>query len=835
MSNNYLQYLSSFGSAIKRFVSPDLPGAEPITLQYAKSIVSRERLTQILGFKDYDETRKLVILDDGTNLSVGFMFELKATNSKSVEQSTQAFAELIGRCPEGAFLQFSKLNTPEIADSISKWAHPLTQADNIYSDFFKAKVTHLQDCAKGPSAIVGQDFHPRLQRRFLALRMPFNSQALEKNQVNEFFDAVVNIREEILASLPACGFEGLILNELQFKELVKELLNPHIDRVSETNQSGDIFEDLIDEQTEISFEKAGYIGFQKKGEPVEVAVIPMTLDTLTENLNPMQMYSALEGVLGSEDHISAPYFAYTQIQVISSSTAKEILLPPRNKLKKNLNVNTSQIKAEAPTFYSNQEFNTWLEEQLQKGVQFVRGHTGINLYCHPSEVAERCTQVKQQWRKAGLKLSEEKFIGFPVFASTLPLVYSEGLDPFQGGLQRGACMTAERIAKLLPIGESQSDLGFEKANLLLTTRQAKIQGLDTQGKALLGVGVSVAGKAAVAKELIYEVCARGGQAQVIDFGGAYRRLAKNIEGKVLPLSTENPLNLSPFLTIESIEQIKAQSPMLAQWIFDLLKQPAGSQEAILEVSQAIEAAWLTNKTKTMLADVADILAKSERPATAKLAQELLGFLNKKTGIWFKQKDSAQMIKRNPGTVCVYELSEIVNEPVQRHAALKGILWAMLTNSSETPTLTIVDEADVLLQGEDQEILKPLSSSKSTSTSLVFCNGFEEISKSKALKSFMAQADALMIFQQNGSYTNLLKADNNWEWTDEEIKALARIKSNETFAEFYWKQKGEGQLLRLLLSKTAQLHFTNNGREIARIEQAFKLSGNLRKAYQDLQA
>lgn len=834
MSNNYLQYLSSFGSAVKRFVSPDLPQSEPTTLQYAKSVVSRERLTQILGFKDYDETRNLVVLDDGHCLAAGFLLELNPLAYKSVEESSTAFADLIARCPEGTLLQFSKLNSPEVAGLLGQWGKDRVEKDNIVGDYFSAKIAHLSQAAKGPSAVPGKAVHPRIHRHFLAVRIPFKGAALDKNLVENFFDAVAQIRGDLIESLQPTGFEGRPLIETEFKALIGELLNPHLDSPEDLGplKSGDSFENLIEESTSISFEKEGYIGFADAGCKPEVAVVPLTVDTLTETLSPQQIFQALGSPFEDHWQSSPPYFAYTQVQVMGVETLRNFLFPQRNKLKKSLSANTSQLRAEAGTFYSTQQFEDWFEDQVSKGVHFVRGFTGINLYCPPSEAKERCSEIKKRWRQVGLKLSEEMYIGFPVFALTLPLVYSEGLDPLGSGISRGACMSTKRISNLLPVGPAQPDEKLLNSNLVAINRHGQLRGASTNGKTLMGIGASAAGKSAIAKELIYNKHASGGKVHVLDFGGTYRRIANNLQGTVFALSVESPLNLNPFLQIRSQESLKAKSGKLAQWIHELVLEPVTSQEALLELQDGIEAAWQLKQEKTMLADVAKKLGLSQRPSLKKLAGSLSEFLTKKSGVWFNVEERPA-VSPPDSKLRVYELSQINQDPTQRRAALKGLAWAIGEAETDQDTLTIIEDADILLQGSEKDLVAQLENKKGSTSLMVFCNGFDEISKSQTLMHLLKNADALMIFQQNSQYIDSLKKDPDWEWSNLETQAIANLKANEHCVEFIWKEKDSSCVLCALFSKTAQLHFTNNSREIARIEKSVKSTGNLRITYREL--
>ena len=183
--------------------------------------------------------------------------------------------------------------------------------------------------------------------------------------------------------------------------------------------------------------------------------------------------------------------------------------------------------------------------------------------------------------------------------------------------ERSRRMTTEVLADFLPVfGEWR---GHKEPRLLLQNRSGGLIGFDPFSPTLTNFnqiisGGSGAGKSFLTNLLIAQVLKDDPKVFIIDIGGSYRNLTRQLGGQYIPIGSDSNLSLNPFdLSATSLDAINQKIKFMTSLVELMAKEDAATGLGKLEMSE-IESA------------IKEIMAAQSSPRLSHLREALLKIL-----------------------------------------------------------------------------------------------------------------------------------------------------------------------------------------------------------------
>lgn len=837
MANSFLQYASAAGSFVKRFVSPDAPGEIPIPLSAAYALSSREALSSLLPYKDFDEDNDLVIMDDGINLSVGFMMLISPLMVAGVDAETQ-FEAVINACPADTILQFGRLSTPQIKGFLEKWCNARLEknTNELLIQVANRRKDYMLECAKGPSLIPGSSLHPRMHQWMLSVRVPFKGMYSDKAELKGFIKSMKDLKATIAGALKGTYVDSVVMSKEDCRFILRELLNPHIEpfeRVSNQVNEVPFNQGLIEKNTRITVEQNGTLGFYNgEGTKPEVTVTALTVDSFPRQVYLPTMANTLGDPSSWDERITVPYFAYTTIHVLDAEKAKDSLVAKKAALNKQTMSESQWFRSMMGHLYDRRDMTEALDAETRKGHRLVRVYCGMNLYCNPNEFRAQTEHVKSIWRKSGFRISEEKYITLPVFLASLPLSYNPTMDPPNKGLQRASLMSSLNAASLIHIQGDWKGTSPLKGGPLCVSRQGQIASFDlfqsNTNYNFIVVAASGSGKSFLTNEIVADFLSKGGIARLIDVGRSYYRICEIMGGQNMVFSPDNPVSLNPFSGLTSQIDLDEMMPMikdlLRQMAYPLTPEEETPAWQYAAIEESVINAWKKNGAGTDLSHVYSELMELQDPRAKDVAFQLRPFAQGRYSKWFLGERGISF--NNP--LVVVELEELKQDPQLQALVLTLVIHQitkeMYLSERSIPKLMAVDEAWDLLSGMRTGRFIETTfrrARKYNGVAGIITQSFEDFEKSSAAKAALENAEWQFILHQRAESIEYAAANKRIVSDEQTLNLIRSVKSGIGFSEIFIRSGSGSGLYRFVTDRHTYYTYTSNAKDIVKIE-------NLRK-------
>lgn len=823
------QYLNEVVSWLK----PDSPGEMPVTTSVAKALVSHQRFSDLLTYRDVCEERSLVYLDDGTP-AVGFMLQL-APLLMAGAGAEPALESVLKACPADTVVQYGVLSMPQVGNFLDQWTQARTQKSQhpLLTQMALRRNAFMKLAATGPSLLPATRLHPRQQYFFMSVRVPYKGAAGNEKEFNLFIEDVAELRNAIRGSLKSTRMETLPLGAEEIKFFLREILNPHLtpeERLYRQVGTPFLNRDLLDRNTRITVEKGGRLGFARGDEKPEVVVVPMTVDLFPQETHLELTCRVLGAPEAYDDRIAFPYYAYTTIHVLDREKAKDEMTLKLGILNRQTLSGSEWYRSMMSHLYRRRDHLAALDGLIQKEHRLVRAYNGINLYCHPDEARQAADYVKGLWTQSNFRLETEPHLTLPAFMASLPLQYSPAMDPANKGLQRAQLCSSLNGAALSLVQGDWSGTGPSRGGPLLISRRGQLASLDllktTTNFNFVTIATSGAGKSVFTNEIASDFLAKGGMVRIIDVGRSYMRYCEVNGGVNMVFDPTNPQSLNPLWGIESEEQLNELMPLMQ----DLLRQmayplrPDAPDWEYSLIPKAVEAAWRANGSRTEMRHVYEWLKQHPDPRAKDLADMLASYAIGRLSRWFN--GPRQMSFEGP--LVVLELEELNSDKELRSVvlalAIQAITRELYLADRSIPKLLVIDEAWDLLGG--------VSTGKFIETAFrrirkyngiagIITQSFSDFERTPAAKAALENAAwQFLLFQKPESIAAAIRN----EWIPEggyEEKMLRSVRPGEGFSEVLVRGEAGVGLYRLVLDRHSYYTFTTTATEITAINNLVK--------------
>lgn len=843
--------LSKLMKALTAFVKPDAPGPVPFTVAAALHMTERNSFASLFNYRYFDNESGLCFLDDGDKPAVGFVLAISPLMVAGVDAEPQIEA-VLNAVPPQSVIQFGKLVTPQVEGFINTWAEArLAKNKNpLLRQIAERRRDFLLETASGPSMLPQTRLHPRMMQWYVAVRTPYLGDVTDQGEMNAFLKQILDVRGTVQGALKAAMMNSELLDEEGFKFLLRELLNPHLDpseRALEQMEGVPLAQDIVARNTRVTVQADGRLGFANEtGEP-DVLVSCLTVDATPRSLYLPMMARTLGNPVAWDERITCPYWAYTTIHCLHPDDSRDALMTTFGLLNKQTMSESPWFRSMMGHLYERRDRAEGLLKETGKGHTLVRAYTGVNLYTHPDEARTQSEYVKGLFRRAGFRLSEEKYISLPVFQASMPLQYSPAMDPPNKGLQRAWLMSSLNASAMVQVQGDWRGTGESKGGLLLVSRSGQVATFDllqtTINYNFVVVAASGSGKSFLTNEIVCDFLSKGGIARLIDVGRSYARFCEVMGGENIVFSPDNPMSLNPFTGIKTEADLNEMMPMLKD-LMRLMAYPLTPEDAtpayqyqLLE--KAIGEAWRARGGDCDLSHVVDWLRNYQGDNSNRaqdLALQLEPFSHGRYRRWFSGPRTVQFSK----ALVVIELEELKQDGALQAVVLQLMMFQvtkeMYLSERRLPKLLAIDEAWDLMGG--------LSTGRFIETAFrrmrkyngiagVITQSFEDFEKSPAARAAIENAAWQFVLYQRPESVEFAVANKRISADELTVELIKSVRSGAGFSEVFVRGEQGSGLYRFVTDKHSYYTFTTKPDDINRLSDLTDKGMSLEKAIDTL--
>jgi conjugal transfer ATP-binding protein TraC len=831
VAQNWKKKLTAVAHDLLDWVKPDAPGHIPLTLAEARGLVDRDRFTDLLSFRFFDAEDDLCYLDEGEGLAIGFGFALSPMVLAGSDAETQLEAA-INSLPPDSVVQFSVLSSPQVEGFLNVWANSRLEKNTnpLLKQVALRRREFMLKTAVGPSMLPKSRMHPRMMQYYALIRIPFKGDIEDEAARATFVKSVKDVRSSFQSALKGGKVHADLMNEEDFRFLMRELLNPHLDpkeRLTTAQPQVPLHLDLLDRNTRLVVGENSVIGFGSGEGESDVLLSSITVDAKPRFFTLPMMSQTLGSPLSWDERITCPFWSYTTIHVLDAENAKDALTTKLGLLNRQTMSESAWYRAMMKSLYERKDMADQLLTETRKGHRLVRAYAGINVYAPQEEIREQTELVKGLWRKAGFRVSEEKYIGLPVFIASLPFQYNSTMDPPNRGLQRAALMHSLNAASLIPIQGDWSGTMPQRGGPLMVSRRGQLATFDLLQTSVnynfVIVATSGSGKSFFANEIVCDFLSKGGNARLIDVGRSYHRFCTVMGGQNIVFSPDNPMSLNPFSDIHDEEGLSDAMPvlkdMLRQMMYPVTPEDQTPPWEYAMIEESLNSAWRLKRAGTELKDVHEFLLDHPDPRAKDMAFMLAPWATGRYARWFSGRRTVSF--DNP--LVVIELEELKTDPQLQAVVMSLVIHQVTTEmylgDRKLPKLLAIDEAWDLLGGlRTGKFIEAAfrRARKYNGIAGIITQSFEDFEKSPAAKAAIENAAWQFILYQRKESLDFAMANKRIVGGEAMLELLRTVRSGDGFSEIYVRgESGEG-LYRFVTDRHSYYTFTTNPRDINRL-------------------
>lgn len=834
---------------LAKWLSPELPGPTPLPLDVARSLAEHTRFTSLLSYQEMDE-RNFMHLDNGIEPAVGFVLSINPLMIAGVDAEPQLEA-VLGACPADTVVQFGAISTPQIQGFLDTWTKARLEKNTnpLLRQVAMQRREFMLRTAVGPSMLPQARMHPRMLQWYLSVRVPFKGTLTDEAELNAFFKQTEDLRNTIQGALRSIGIDSEPMTDADLKYLLRELLNPQLtpsERMAFSVPGLPVHQDIVDRNARVTLGDNGVLNFASGEGAPDVSVSCLTTDAAPRTLTLPMMSMVLGSPESPDDRITCPYWAYTTIHVLDAENARDSLQAKLGMLNKQTMSESAWYRSMMSHMFERRDATQTVMSETTKGHRLVRAYSGVNLYCPPADVRQQTEYVKGLWRRAGFRISEERYISLPIFLASLPLQYNPQMDTANKGLQRAWLMTSLNASSMLMLQGDWRGTGPQHGGPLFVSRKGQLATFDLLKTQInynfVIIAASGSGKSFLANELVCDFLSKGGMVRLIDVGRSYHRFCTVMGGQNIVFSPDSPVSLNPFSGIFTQEDLNELMPMLKD-LLRLMAYPLTPEEEtpafqyqILE--KAIQEAWLEKREKTELQDVYNWLKAYNDPQqrTLDLAVQLEPYAVGRYKRWFSGPRTVSF--NNP--MVVIELEELKQDSNLQAVVLQLMIHQvtkeMYLSDRKIPKLLAIDEAwDLLGSVKTGRFIETSfrRARKYNGIAGVITQSFEDFEKSAAARAAIENAAWQFVLYQRPESLEFAVANKRVVGGDGTVNLLRTVRSGKGFSEVFVRGEQGSGLYRFVTDRHSYYTFTTNPVDINKIDALVKGGKTLPEAIDTL--
>ncbi|MFC3052349.1 TraC family protein [Kordiimonas pumila] len=485
-----------------------------------RQMLSRDRLSDYLLYKSYDEGEGLYHLTDGTT---GYLWEVQPV-AFAGEQALTAIRRLLGMdLPKSAIMQFILYADPYVGDYFDHYQSIKLRDSQVVKDNLAASVRYWKENQSSVKQMRGIPL--RNFRFFVALK--------DKAPIDR--DVIAGIRESLskfgCVPLPAGGPSGLVA-------MLRRLFSDMRERRNGTVDSGKpIRKQILSGGADYAFKGSVARVGKQYGRCFTPLATPSKITA--EKIN--RLFGGIMGITDDSRQIPSPFLF--SLTVFFRSTRSEIYRKAQV-----VGAQKGGAKFSRDTEKRTEEFQ-WLTDALESGEKILRYVPVMWVFGYSEgEVRESVSRAKGMWEDLGFAVQDESYLTLPLFLMSLPFgFYDEGKNLTL--LDRDFMAPINSLALLVPI---QADYrGAGQPAIMLFGRKGQMITYDLfhpnlNNQNFIVAAESGAGKSFFLNNLTNEYYAQGSKIRIIDIGYSYQKSCSLMGGRFLDVGADASLCINPF-------------------------------------------------------------------------------------------------------------------------------------------------------------------------------------------------------------------------------------------------------------------------------------------------
>ncbi len=751
-------------------------------------------LHNLLPYRLYDPEMR--IYENKT--SFGFCLEMIPILGGTTEAQREIAALIREIGEEGADIQTMMFADHRISRFLQSWSEPRLAMGGIFSKVAERKREFLNQ------QTMNGEIPPRIFRCFFSYSQP----KPQKHDLGVFMDRLVEKRKKAFETLSRLSAVYEMQPD-QLIETVSGLVNFDFSLGLEAKKNWDtnnwLSKQICMPGSAIEVAPDGLVfrggsapAFMRSYEAVD----------FPDRWSLHSMGELIGDFLNSSYRIPTPFYIHHGIHFPAQQKAE-------NKFRGKMKVLAHQSKFPAlvkmfPDMPREMDENLFVQKELSVGEKFVETRLSCGLWAQKERFTKSESALLALFQKYGFKLSENRFVHFPDFLSSLPMAWGED-SPHIAKLKRARCMRTtltSETPQLIPcVGEWW---GNSNQGMILTGRKGQLAGWDpfaTDGNQnTVVVGPSGSGKSVFMQEMILGHLGQGGRVFVLDLGRSFEKLCSLLGGQYLNFSEKSRFDLNPFRTIktdEGAEMLNAGLEMVGATIATMAAptQKIDKERADI-LNTLVKTAWQKEGNHATIDTLIDLATKMQFNSQLMLgAAESLKEGLKKYGRegtyanYFYGSNSVDFTK----DVVVIETEELKNMP-DLQAVILQIFALTISNQifmgdRSRRSLICIDEAwDLLKSPQMENFIESLARRlrKYNGALVVGTQSIKDFDRSFGAKAAFQNSNWLVMLGKDSDSLNALKKDNLIPMSEYKETALSTLRMESgKYSELFIYHKGSG--------------------------------------------
>lgn len=798
-------FLKRSVSQLIDFIRPDDITGDALTVDAANSLFDHESFSGLLRYREFDESRNLVLVDDTEHPSAMVNLMLSPAVGTGLDMQEQ-LSGVFSRLPVGSIVHLGVLSSKFVQPRIAAWVASRSSGGHpLLSWLAQQRGAYFSGSADDYSLDGQSRLHVREFVYLLSIKVPFKGDLESDKAVRDWLASIHDLKGGLTGGLTSVGLAAFEMPEMVFKRLMRELLNPHfsVDELVSREEEKVPFEaDLMEKETRVRVLKNGHLEFSRdNGEDSRCEVACLTVDAFPDEAYLPETAKLMGDPLRGDSRINLPYYLYINAIIEDEEKTQDRLMTKLGMLNKQNMSESAWFRSMMSHLQHDADEVKYLLDALKAGLRPSRIMMGVNLYGEGDELRVERDYIATMWKGAHFRVSPEPFLSLPIFLSSLPGMYTPALDPPKRGLQRAITGHVGNLAAVAPIQGAWSGSDPSKGGLMLVSRRGQpavfnLFDSDTSYNFTV-TAESGAGKSFFVNDLVADFLSKQGMVRLIDAGGSYQRIAELLGGEVLRFKPDKPRSLNPFWGLrdrmnifdDDPEELELRSedesgefaemlPILRQVTVEMAF-PNGHYGDIEPkmLENAIIESWRRYRDELGLKHIYEYLLEQGDPRMKDLAIQLRPYAVGRLAPWFNGRPQIRL--SNPFTIL--ELEEL-NIDLELRSVVLTLLINLITrdmfqSSRKIPKCLIIDEAWDLLS--DSKAGKFIEVSfrrirKYNGAAGVITQQFQDYHQSEAATAAFNNAPWRFILRQGGQsleYAREHKMIPNDEYTYEMLKSV----------------------------------------------------------------
>lgn len=790
------------------------------------AMLQRNQFSEMLPWLSYDETNQLIYLDGGYLGCMMSAFVMSGADDRAVKELASAVAL---EMPAGTFVQILRLNVPDVSDVLGLYQMPrmaTLATDTGLSDGQKRLLQRLTDTTvdfmeEKTRSGAFPDSHVPLTQSHLIVSIKIPSPEIPGAEHIKFAN------ERVAAFMSAA--QPLHLRKLDngaALRIWRRMLHMHAPWESWVDSNR-----LLRDQTfgpgDVLHVKKGGLSIEHDGKHDYIKVFSTKF--FPENMSLAMMNHVIGDPFGSRGQITKPYAMSWTIRV-PDQVAKRRYVTRQSQV---INYQAfGPILKWVPKLAFRKKGVDALIERMNSGDALIECSFNLILWNENEEEAARAsTQISSTFSGYDFRISEDTYIGFPMFFNCLPLFASEKSVALTARYQSMSSMQAIQAAPVLGdwVGTTchgQNPVCSPGAGTLLITRRGHPMWADpfstTGNFNFVIAGDAGSGKSFFAQEVVKDQLSTGGQVWIIEIGRSFQKLCNVFGGDHLVFDEHTDVGLNPFSVVESLDDELDELKALIGSMIDPKDELSGSDMST--IGMAIRSVFGANGRNATPTHVKDFLYAQEGDQRARTMSLMMHEFcdGGAYGHWFNRPMNVDL----KGRFVVLELEELNQRPHLQLVVLQQFMFAInrqmqlgrridAESGATRRRMLFVDEASELLKIKIAAEFMEAASRRVRKLKGSLGIGLQRVAdlyQSEHTKVIASQAETFFILKQKSESIAAIKREEMLILDPYAFEMLSSVQRTADYSEIFVYQGGNIGLGRLTADRFRQVLYSTSGAE-----------------------